>query len=102
MTNKAPTAEQQKFARFFLETSQKVLFDTVNLITTSKQEIEADGETFEPGIIDFMLGKAAEIVSLKLTESLHEECITLAQAEFLKNQLNSYYELLIKENIEND
>ncbi len=102
MTNKAPTSEQQKFARFFLEMSQKVLRDTVNLITTSKQEIEADGETLEPAIIAFMLTKAADTVSLKLTESLHEECITLEQAEFLKDQLNNYYNFIIKENIEND
>lgn len=102
MTDKEPTVAQQRFARFFLEFSQKVLRDTVELITTSKQEFEADGETFEDDLIHFMLGLAAETVSRKLTESLYAERITLDQAEFLKNQLNSYYQLLIKENIEND
>ena len=102
MTDKAPTPGQHMAARMLLVKSREYLFDIVKLIKESKQEFEADGETLEQSFISLMLEASAMAVSEKLTSYLHEGFITIDQAEFLKNQLNDYYNYIIKENIEND
>lgn len=102
MTNKEPTPEQQSMARNFLADTQEFLFETVKLAVKAKQGIDNPEDTDGLKLAKSMIVTAASAVSLILTDLLDAECITLDQAEFLKNQLNSYYEILIKGNLEND